>query len=104
MSAHCFGVNLVSTCCLSALVDSIFYTVITPHKKWISPFRISSFCLQHKQPLGGVLRKEMLLKFENMKGDDDKNNQKLRLLGFSLFHIQRVDVQVLLNPWDILVK
>ena len=46
-----------------------------------------------KQPLGGVPRKEVLLKFENLKGDDDKNIQKLQqigLLGFLLFHIQRL--------------
>ena len=30
--------------------------------------------------------------------------QRVRLLGFLLFHIQRAGMQVLLNPWEILVK
>ena len=65
-----------------------------------------------KQPLGSVPRKKMLLKFENIKGDewyndDGKNIQKLlrvRLLGFLQFHIQMDGMQVLQNPWEILVK
>ena len=56
-------------------------------------------------PLGNVSRKKMLLKFENIKGDesnidDDKNIQKLcqiRLLGLLLFHIPGGCIQVLLK-------
>ena len=29
---------------------------------------------------------------------------RLRLLGFLLFHIQGAGMQVLLNPWEMLVK
>ena len=36
--------------------------------------------------------------------DDDKNIQKLQLLGFLLFHIQGAGMEVLLNSWEILVK
>ena len=47
----------------------------------------------------------MLLKFENMKGneqyiDDDKNFQKLGLWGFLLFHVQGRGMRVLVNPWE----
>ena len=36
--------------------------------------------------------------------DDDKNIQRLRLLGFSLFRIQETAIKVLLKLWEILVK
>ena len=36
--------------------------------------------------------------------DDDKNIQKHQLLSFLPFHIQGAGMQILLNPWEILVK
>ena len=51
----------------------------------------------------------MLLKLENIKGGekyigDDKNFQKLGLLGFLLFLVQVGGVRVLLNPWKTCVN
>ena len=52
--------------------------------------------------LEGVPRKKLLLKFEKTKRceeyiDDDKNMQRLRLLGVLLFHIQWAGMQVFLR-------
>ena len=52
----------------------------------------------------------MLLKFENINGDEwyiDDNIQKLlriRFLDFVLFHIKADGMQVMWNRWKILVK
>ena len=60
-----------------------------------------------KATLGGVPRKKVLLKSENVKEDewwidDAKNTQKLqqiRLLGLLLLPIQVGGMHILLNPW-----
>ena len=59
-----------------------------------------------KQPLEVATRKKVLLKFENIKGDGNKMIKipRLRISGFLQFHIQGAGTQVLLNPWEILVK
>ena len=65
-----------------------------------------------KQPLGRVPRKKVLLKFKSIKKDEwhiyvDKNIQNLlrtRLLHLLLFHIKVDRMQVLQNPWEIIVK
>ena len=61
-----------------------------------------------KQPLGGAHRKKVLLKGDEWYiDDDDKNILKLleiRLLGFLLFGIQGVGIQVSISSWEILVK
>ena len=69
-----------------------FYAFMIPHKKWSFSLTISSK-YKVKQQLGGVPRKSVLLKFQNIKWDahyidDDKNILKLWLLGFLLFHMQ----------------
>ena len=64
------------------------------------------------QPLGGVPGKKVLLKFKSIKKDEwhiyvDKNIQNLlqtRLLHLLLFHIKVDRMQVLQNPWEIIVK
>ena len=61
-----------------------------------------------KQPLGGAHRKKVLLKGDEWYiDDDDKNILKLleiRLLGFLLFGVQGVGIQVSISSWEILVK